>query len=158
MQGAFNPLSMSHIWLWKHPTFKFFSSLFDVNGEVLLQLYIKMIDLQCSGDLKIKFLPWYIFDFYIEQYVLIWIIPQYYLLHSASSEHVWHYTPQWTVFFFLLKWSMPRFRCVHRCQIINCLMSSCCQLPHLTLILYLFIIANNIRSLSYQLWLLPCGL
>ena len=45
-----------------HPTFIIFSSPFDVNPE--LQVQIAPIDLQCSEDLKFKLLVCHILDFY----------------------------------------------------------------------------------------------
>ena len=47
------------------PTFKIFSLPFDVDcREVPLQLQMKIVDLQCSDDLKKKFLSCYILGFY----------------------------------------------------------------------------------------------
>ena len=51
------------------------------------------------------------------------------------------------------KWNMPRIRCVRNCQIITYLVCSFCQPLHLTQILHLFVIANNIRCLINELWL-----
>ena len=47
------------------PTFKIFSSPFDIDREeVLLQLQMELIDLQCSEDLKSKFLVFHILELY----------------------------------------------------------------------------------------------
>ena len=46
-------------------TFKIFFSPFDVDYEkVPLQLQMELFDLQCSENLKSKFLAWYILNFY----------------------------------------------------------------------------------------------
>ena len=53
------------------------------------------------------------------------------------------------------KWNLLRVCCLHDCPIITCLMYSFCQPLQLTLILHLFVIANNTCPIN-ELWLLPC--
>ena len=66
-----SPLSTDHMLFLRpilvalQPTFKIFSSPFDVDcEEVPLQLQMELIDLQCSEDFKSKFLACHILNFY----------------------------------------------------------------------------------------------
>ena len=59
-----------------HPTFKIFSSSFDVDcEEVPLQLQMELIDLLYSKDLKFKFLAYHILVFYKNHVLLFGWFP-----------------------------------------------------------------------------------
>ena len=124
-----------------NPTFKIFSLPFDVDyEEVQLQLQMELIDLQCSEDLKSKFLACHIFDFDMNHVLLsgqflnlithTQQIVSMLALHIAMNRH----SPKW----------IPRICCVCNCRMYYC------QPLHLTL--YTFFVIANIKCLKS--WLL----
>ena len=99
---------------------------------------MKLINLLCPEDLKIKFLACHILDFFKNHvFPSGWFPssnyphPARFLFGTVNSS-----SPQG---------NKPRDRWVCKCQIIICLMCSFCQLPPSTLILHVFVIANDFR-------------
>ena len=123
-------------------TYKIFS--FNWRSTIITQM--KLIGVQCSKDLKFKFLACHILDFY-KNHMRSTNSPTLSLI--SSKQYVLHYILLWTVVLQnTVCWEYAIFTTVKSLLVIY----SSCQL-HLTLI-HLFVITNNIRCLINKLWLL----
>ena len=128
------------IYVTLHPIFKIFSLSFDVDcKEVPL-----LIDLQCSEDLKSKFLACHILNFCKNQVFPSRWFPYPIITSSKEWAHLALHTTD------ILE-NKARVCYICNYKIITCFVCLFCQSVHFPLILHLFVI-ENIRCFINKLW------
>ena len=66
-------------------------------AKLSLQFLMELIGLNCTEDLKSKFLACHFLNFYKNHILPSGWIPNLILPYPADSEHVWRYIPLWVV-------------------------------------------------------------